>query len=82
MNHPILIAALVDDWRRQCPCGAVAQQPYGLCRGCQAAAISRRETTRPSCRATPSRTNAGTAKAWLFARAAALLQIISKGVES
>ena len=44
MNHPILIAALVEDRRRRCPCGAVAQQPYGLCRECQAAAIWRRET--------------------------------------
>ena len=82
MNHPILIAALVEDRRRRCPCRAVAQQPYGLCRRCQAAAIWRRETTRTSHRATPNQTHAGTAKAWLFARMAVLLQIISKGVES
>lgn len=24
MNHPILVAALVEDRRRRCPCGAVA----------------------------------------------------------
>ena len=82
MNHPILIAALVEDRRRRCPCGAVAQQPYGLCRECQAAAVWRRETARTSRRATPIWTHAGTAKARLFARAASLLQIISKGAES
>jgi hypothetical protein len=82
MNHPILIAALVEDRRRRCPCGTVAQQPYGLCRGCQAAATWRRETTRTSHRATPSRIHAESAKAWLFARVAALLQIMRKGAES
>ena len=82
MNHPILIAALAEDRRRRCPCGAVAQQPYGLCRECQAAAVWRRETTRTSRRATPGWTRAGTVKARLFARVASLLQIISKGAES
>jgi hypothetical protein len=82
MNHPILITALVEDLRRRCPCGTVAQQPYGLCCGCQAAAIWQGETTQISRRATPSRTQAGTAKAWLFARVATLLQIISNGAES
>ena len=82
MNHPILIAALVEDRRRRCPCGAVAQQPYGLCRECQAAAVWRRETTRTSRRASPSWIHAGTGKAHLFARVASLLQIIGKGAES
>ena len=82
MNHPILIAALAEDRRRRCPCGAVAQQPYGLCRECQAVAVWRRETARTSRRATPNWTHAGTAKARLFARVASLLQIISKGAES
>ena len=82
MNHPILVAALVEDRRRQCPCRAVAQQPYGLCRECQAAAVWRRETARTSRRAAPNWTRAGTLKARLFARVASLLQIISKGAES
>ncbi len=82
MNHPILIAALVKDRHRRCPCGALAQQPYGLCRKCQAAAVWRRETAPTSRRATPSWTHAGTAKVRFFARAASLLQIISKGAES
>ena len=82
MNHPILIAALVEDRRHQCPCGTFAQQPYGLCRECQAVAAWRRETTRTSRRASPSWTHAGTGKAHLFARVASLLQIIGKGAES
>ena len=82
MNHPILVAALAEDRRRQCPCGAVTQQPYGLCRGCRAAAVSRHETARSSRRAAPSWTPAGIAKARLFARVASLLQIIGKGAES
>ena len=79
MNHPILVAALAEDRRRRCPCGAVAQQPYGLCRECQAAAVWRCETTRTSRRGAPSWTRAGTSKARLFARVASLLQIIGKG---
>jgi hypothetical protein len=82
MNQPILIAALVEDRRHQCPYGTFAQQPHGLCRECQAAAAWRRETTRTSRRASPSWTHAGTRKAHLFARVASLLQIIGKGAES
>ena len=82
MNHPILAAALVENRRRRCPCGAVAQQPYGLCRQCQATAVRRRETTWTSHRATPSWTHAGTAKARLFARVPSLLQIVGKGTKS
>ena len=82
MNHPILIAALVEDWRRRCPCGAVARQPCGLCRECRIAAIVRCETEQSSRRATPRLTHAGIGKARLFARVASLLQIISKGAEN
>lgn len=82
MNHPILIAALVEDWRRRCPCRAVAQQPYGLCRECQAAVVWRREAGQPSRRVTPRLTHAGTGKAQLFARVASLLQITDKRAES
>ena len=80
MNHPILIAALAEDRCQQCPCGTFAQQPYGLCRECQAVAARGRETTRTSRRASPSRTHAVTGKAHLFARVVSLLQII--GAES
>ncbi len=82
MNHPSLIAALVEDRRRRCLCGATAPRPYGLCRECQAAAVWSRETTRTS-RLTASKwTHAQTAKARLFARVASLLQISSEGAES
>ena len=83
MNHPILIAALVEDRRHQCPCGTFAQQPYGLCRECQAVAVWRRETTtdKPP-RQLPTGHALGTGKARLFARVASLLQIIGKGAES
>lgn len=80
MNPAILIAALVEDRRHQCPCRTFAQQPRGLCRECQAVAAWRRETTRTSRRASPSWTHAGTGNAYLFARVASLLQII--GAES
>lgn len=82
MNHPILIAALVEDGRHQCPCRTFAQQPYGLCREYQAVAAWRRGTTRTSRCASLSWTHAGTGKAHLFARVASLLQIIGKGAES
>ncbi len=82
MNHPILVAALAEDRRRQCSCGAVKQEPNGICRGCRAAAISRHESA-PSNRRTTSRwTPVGVAKARLSARVASLLQIIGKGAES
>jgi hypothetical protein len=82
MNHPILVAALAEDLRRRCLCNAVAQQPYGLCRKCQAAAVSRHETARSSRRATSCLTHAGTGKGRLFARVASLVEIIGKGTES
>jgi hypothetical protein len=81
MNRPILIAVLVEDQRRGCPCGAVAPQPYGLCRECQAVAAWRRETQRTRRHEAANSTRAGNLKARLLKRAA-LLQIIGKGVES
>jgi hypothetical protein len=82
MNDPILIAALVEDRCRRCPCGAVARRPYDLCRGYRAAAVSRHETARSSHRTASRWTPAGIAKARLFAWVASLLQIIGKGAES
>ena len=81
MNHPILVAALVEDRRRQCSCGAVTQRPNGRCRRCRAAAFSRHETARSSCRTASLWIPAGTAKARPFAWVASLLQIIGKGAE-
>ncbi len=82
MNHPILIAALVGDQRRGCPCGAVAPQPYGLCCACQAVAAWHRETQRTKRHEAANWTRAGNLKARLLKRVASLLQIISKGAES
>jgi hypothetical protein len=82
MNHPILIATLVEDQRRGCPCGAVAPQPYGLYRACQAAAVWHRETQRTRCHETANWTRLGNLKARLLTRVASLLQIIGKGAES
>jgi hypothetical protein len=82
MNHPILIAALVEDQRRGCPCGVVAPQSRGLCRTCQAVAAWRRQTQRTRCHETANWTRTGTLKARLLARVASLLQIIGKRVES
>jgi hypothetical protein len=33
--HPILVAALAEDRHQRCPCDAVTQQPYRLCRDCR-----------------------------------------------
>jgi hypothetical protein len=81
MNHPILVAALAEDRRRQCSCGAVTQKPNGMCHRCRAAAVSRHETAMSSCRTTSRWTPVGIAKARLFAWVAWLLQIIGKGAE-
>lgn len=82
MSYSILIAALVKDRRRRYRCGAVAPQPYGLCREYQAVAVWRRETERARRRGAPNWTRAETLKARLFARVASLLQITSKGAEN
>ena len=83
MDHPRLIAALADDWRRQCPCGAVAERPDRLCRKCHARMAWRRRTTRTSRRAArrldARQAHEGTR---IFASAMARLQTISRGVES
>ena len=81
MSHPILVAALAEDRRRRCPCGATAQQRYGLCHECRAVAVWRRETEQTRRHGAPDWTRAGTLKARLLAQVASLFQIISKGAE-
>ncbi len=76
--HPILITALVEDRRRRCPCGAVAQQRYGLCRECQVAAVWQQETARTRHHAIPSWTRARAAQVRLFARMASLIRLSSR----
>ncbi len=80
--HPILITALAEDRRRRCPCGAVAQQSYGLCRACRAVAVWRQETSQTRGRAILGWTRAKAGKARLFARVASLLQLASGKAES
>jgi hypothetical protein len=82
MNHPILVAALAEDRRRQCSCGAVMREPNGMCHGCRAVAASRHETARSSRRTTSRWAPARAAKARLFAWVTSLLQTIGKGAES
>jgi hypothetical protein len=48
LPHPDSIAALVVEKCRQCPCGAIADHPYGLCRKCRARIAWRRKAMRKS----------------------------------
>ena len=45
MHNLALTVILADQRRRQCPCGAVADRPFGLCRKCQDRTTWRRKTT-------------------------------------
>ena len=45
MRNLALAIILADQRRRQCPCGAVADRPLGLCRKCQDRNAWRRKTT-------------------------------------
>ena len=44
MRNLALAVILADQRRRQCPCGAVADRPFGLCRKCQDRKSWRRKT--------------------------------------
>ena len=44
--HPHLIASLAHIRRNACPCGARSDEPFGLCRKCQARAAWRRHNQR------------------------------------
>lgn len=50
MHHPYPIAALIEDRSRICPCGAVAERPWTLCRKCSARAAWRRKNARKTTR--------------------------------
>jgi hypothetical protein len=45
MHNLALAVILADQRRRQCPCGAVADRPFGFCRKCQDRNAWRRKTT-------------------------------------
>lgn len=44
--HPDLIAPLIRDRFRTCPCGARTDEPFGLCRKCRARMTWRRRNRR------------------------------------
>jgi hypothetical protein len=48
MLYPDLAAVIHAEKKRQCPCGAIAEHRYGLCRKCQARAAWRRRNTATS----------------------------------
>jgi hypothetical protein len=45
MHNFALAVILAEQRRRQCPCGAVADRPHGLCRKCQDRNAWRRKIT-------------------------------------
>lgn len=45
MHNLALAIILTEQRRRQCPCGAVADWPHGLCRKCQDRNAWHRKTT-------------------------------------
>ena len=81
--HPDLIAALAEDHRKSCPCGAVNGQPGGLCRECLARTVWRRRISRPARHAVRRRSDRpARGRAWVFAVAASMLRTIGKGAKS
>jgi hypothetical protein len=81
--HPNLIAALVEDRHRCCPCSAVNDQLQSPCRGCLARMDWRRCSDQSSWRAArrhASRQARG--PAWIFAVAASMLRTFGKGAGS
>jgi len=81
--HPNLIAALVEDRRRSCRCGAVASQPQQACRKCVAHMIWRRHASRCSRSTAKHQANRGS-RAWsrILATATSMLRIRAKGARS
>jgi hypothetical protein len=81
MHHPDLLAALAQDRIRQCPCGAIADRPYGLCRKCQARFAWRRKNASRR-RQAARRLNGRTRNlARLLVGVMSLLMTTSKGTE-
>lgn len=81
MHNPYLLAALAEDRRRQCPCGAMAERSFGLCRKCQARGAWRRRTTsrrRQAVRRLTGRRIRGIAR--LLAEAMPLLPTLTTGM--
>ena len=81
--HPDLLAALADERRRRCPCGAATEHPYSLCCKCHARVLWRRRTTRTG-RHTSRHLAHRQARegARRFARAMSLLKAGNEGAEN
>lgn len=83
MHHPDLLAAFTHDKVRQCPCGAVAERPYGLCRKCQARSEWRRKAASRRRQAARRRVGPRIRKvARLLPGAMCLLLTITRGMEN
>ena len=81
--HPNLIAALAEDRRKSCPCGAVNGQAGGVCRECLTRTVLRRRIRRPARHAVRRRSDRP-ARDWacVFAVAGSMLRTIGKGAKS
>jgi hypothetical protein len=81
--HPDLIAALAEDRRKSCPCGAMNGQPGGLCRKCLTRMVWRRHISQPARHRAPRRSDRqARGPTWIFAVAMSMLRIIGKGAKS
>jgi hypothetical protein len=81
--HPNLIAALAEDRRKCCPCGAVTDRPNRPRSKCCARVVLRRHTTRPPRSAVRRPTNRQThARALAVAAARSMLRTVIKGAGS
>jgi hypothetical protein len=81
--HPNLIAALVEDRRRSCRCGAVVSQPQQPCRQCVAHMIWHRHACQCS-RSTAKPQGNRRSGAWstILATVTSMLRIRAKGARS
>jgi hypothetical protein len=81
--HPTLIAALVDDRRSSCLCGAITNHPHRPCRKCLARISWRRQPNQCPRREGRHRANPqARAWPWTLATITPILRIIGKGASS
>jgi hypothetical protein len=79
--HPDLIAALAEDRRKSCSCGAVDGQPGRLCRECLNRKVWRRRISRLARHAVRRSDRPARDRAWIFAVAASTLRTTGKGAK-
>jgi hypothetical protein len=81
--HPNLIAALAEDRRKSCPCGAVNRKVGGLCLECLSRTVLRRRIRRPARHAVRRRSDRPARdRTWVFAVAGFMLRTFGKGAKS